>query len=164
MLKRDPLNLSGSLLARLKAGAFLTVNDGNNVNTMTIGWGLVGFLWNKPVFMVPVRTSRHTYGLLERSEDFTVTVPSGDVKEALAFCGTRSGRDVGKFKACGLTTRAGLRTASPVVDVPGTHLECRILFRTALDPAHMDPSLAGLYPERDYHTLYFGEIVACYEL
>jgi hypothetical protein len=27
----------------------------------------------------------------------------------------------------------------------------------------MDNSLEKLYPKKDYHTLYFGEIVACYE-
>ena len=30
--------------------------------------------------------------------------------------------------------------------------------------AFLDQACKGLYPEKDYHTLYFGEILACYEM
>lgn len=163
MKMRDPLTLSEELLVQLKEGAFLTVKAGEVLNTMTIGWGFIGILWQKPVFVVPVRDSRHTYSILEQATDFTVTAPSGDMKEALAICGTQSGRDLDKFEACGLGIREGQKTVSPVLDVPGIHLECRILYKSPLDPAHMDPALSSMYPAKDYHTLYFGEIVSCYE-
>lgn len=163
MQKRNPLDLSETLLSRLQGGALLTVKAGDSLNTMTIGWGLVGVLWQKPVFMVPVRDSRHTYTLLEKAADFTVVAPSGDLKAALAFCGTKSGRDLDKLKACDLGTKPAQHTVSPLLDVPGLHLECRILYKSPIDPAHLDPSLANLYPEHDYHTLYFGEILGCYE-
>ena len=32
-----------------------------------------------------------------------------------------------------------------------------------LETAVAGGQLASLYPKKDYHTLYFGEIVACYE-
>lgn len=32
-----------------------------------------------------------------------------------------------------------------------------------MDPAMLDKNFTKLYPENDYHTLYFGEIMACYE-
>ena len=164
MKPQDPLQLSERILAQLQEGAFLTVQAGAVRNTMTIGWGLVGVLWQKPVFMVPVRDSRHTYTLLEQARDFTVSVPSGDMKEALTLCGTRSGRDLDKFEACGLKLRPAQRTGSPVLEIPGLHLECRILYGTPMEPARLDPALASLYPKSDYHKLYFGEIAACYEL
>jgi flavin reductase (DIM6/NTAB) family NADH-FMN oxidoreductase RutF len=160
----DPLKLSESILTQLKEGAFLTVKAGEALNTMTIGWGLIGFLWQKPVFMVPVRDSRHTFTLLEQATDFTVSVPSGDKKDALSFCGTRSGRDLDKLKACGLTTRPAQRTITPILDMAGLHLECRILYGTPLDRTRLDPALLALYPKGDFHTLYFGEIATCYEL
>jgi flavin reductase (DIM6/NTAB) family NADH-FMN oxidoreductase RutF len=96
--------------------------------------------------------------------DFTVTVPAGDMKDALALCGTQSGRDLDKFKACGLKTRPGLHTESPILDLPGVQLECRILYKTPMDPSSMDPALGTMYPARDYHTLYFGKILGCYDL
>jgi flavin reductase (DIM6/NTAB) family NADH-FMN oxidoreductase RutF len=164
MKPQNPLKLSETILAQLKEGAFLTVKAGDSLNTMTIGWGLIGVLWQKPVFMVPVRDSRHTFTLLEKAPDFTVSVPSGDMGEALSFCGTRSGRELDKLQACRLTPRSAQATVSPILDLPGLHLECKILYGTPLDPKRMDPDLLPLYPKADYHTLYFGEIVACYEL
>ena len=42
----------------LSKGALLTVKSGEKVNAMTIGWGSIGFMWGKPVFMAMVRPSR----------------------------------------------------------------------------------------------------------
>jgi len=159
----NPLALPESFFTQLKEGAFLTVQAGKALNTMTIGWGTVGFAWELPVFMVLVRNSRHTHTIMEEAVDFTVTVPTEDLNDALSFCGTQSGRDVDKFEACDLKIKPGQRTASPVLDVRGIQLECRIMYKTPMDPAHMDPALGAMYPKNDYHTLYFGEILACYE-
>ena len=163
MKKCDPLAVSETLTTRIQKGAFLTVKAGEAANVMTIGWGLVGFIWQRSVFMVAVRNSRHTFSIIEKASDFTVCVPTGDMKDALMFCGTKSGRDMDKFKACGLVPAAAQQTVSPILKLPGIHLECLIRFKAAMDPAYLDDALENLYPAKDYHTLYFGEIAACYE-
>ena len=117
----------------------------------------------KPVMMVAVRNSRHTFGLIEEAESFTVSVPTKDMNKELEVCGTLSGRAVDKFKECKLATRKAQKVSSPVLDIPGYHYECRRLYKSALDPTMMDKALDDLYPKKDYHTLYFGEIVACYQ-
>lgn len=87
------------LLTQLPRGAFLSVQANDRANTMTIGWGLMGFMWRKPILMVMVRFSRFTYGLMEAADTFTVSLPrSGKYKELLAQAGTLSGRDMDKFK------------------------------------------------------------------
>ena len=159
----NPLALPESFFTQLQEGAFLTVRAGESLNTMTIGWGTVGVAWSRPVFTVLVRDSRHTFAIMERAVDFTVTVPTEDLTDALAFCGSKSGRDLDKFAACGLKLKPGLRTVSPVLDVRGVQLECRIVYKAPMDPSRMDPALAALYPGKDYHTLYYGEILGCYE-
>jgi flavin reductase (DIM6/NTAB) family NADH-FMN oxidoreductase RutF len=163
MKKCDPFSISEALTTKIQKGAFLTVKAGEAMNTMTIGWGLIGFIWQRPVFTVAVRDSRHTFSIMEKATDFTVTVPTGNMKDALMFCGTKSGRDLDKLKACSLTTAAAQQTVSPILQVPGIHLECRTRFKAPMDPAYLDPALEDLYPAKDYHTLYFGEIAACYE-
>jgi flavin reductase (DIM6/NTAB) family NADH-FMN oxidoreductase RutF len=159
----DYLAIADDIIEKIKAGAFLTVRAGERLNTMTIGWASIGFCWRKPVFMVAVRDSRHTFGLIENAPDYTVSVPTGDMKEAIMYCGTKSGRDGDKLAACGLKTLDGQNVASPVIDVPAIHFECRIIFKSAMDPAYLASDLKSLYPQKDYHTLYFGEIVACYQ-
>ena len=131
---------------------------------MIIGWAAFGIVWRKPIMMVAVRLSRHTFGIIEAAKDFTVTVPAGGMEKEIAFCGSKSGRDVDKFRKCNLETLGGRKVATPVIKIPGLHYECKIIYKSAMDPANFDKGLdASLYPEKDYHTLYFGEIVACYE-
>jgi flavin reductase (DIM6/NTAB) family NADH-FMN oxidoreductase RutF len=131
---------------------------------MTIGWATIGYVWHKPVLMVAVRNTRHTFGLMEGAPDFTVSVPSADMKDAIKFCGTRSGREVDKFSACNLTTVPAQKTHTPIVDFAGYHFECQRVYKSAMDERQLDSSLKKLYPDNDYHTLYFGEILSCYEV
>jgi flavin reductase (DIM6/NTAB) family NADH-FMN oxidoreductase RutF len=152
------------VMKQIKEGAFLTVRAGEELNTMTIGWATIGFAWRKPILMVMVRDSRHTFGLIEKAADFTVSVPSAEMKKEIAFCGSKSGRDVDKFQACSLKTAPGRQVRSPILQIPGVHFECRIVYKNAIAPEHLTSAYDPLYPEKDYHTLYFGEIAACYEL
>lgn len=142
-------------------GVFLTVPG---PNTMTIGWGGVGTVFGKPCLMVVVRKSRHTWPLLEQSRCFTVSVPLHDMKTELAFAGTKSGRDVNKFTGHGLTAEPAQAVEAPIVGECELHVECRVraVFETRMDG--MDAAtLERWYPDRDMHTMYLGEVVACYE-
>jgi flavin reductase (DIM6/NTAB) family NADH-FMN oxidoreductase RutF len=158
------MNIAEEAISKIKKGAFLTVKAADALNTMAIGWATFGFIWQKPVMMVAVRSTRHTFGIIEKAQDFTVTIPSGDMSKATAFCGTKSGRDVDKFKMCNLETADGRNVASPIIKVPGIHYECKIVYKSAMNPEHLDKNYdKSIYPKKDYHTLYFGEILACYE-
>ncbi len=151
-------------MKQIKKGVFLTVKAGDRLNTMTIGWATIGICWHKPIFMVAVRDSRHTFGIIEKAADFTVSIPHTDLNDAVMFCGTKSGRDVDKFKACNLTLSESRDVISPIIDTPGLHFECKIVLKTPMNPEFLIDAYDKIYPQKDYHTLYFGEIVACYEL
>ncbi|MBZ4645705.1 MAG: hypothetical protein PWP27_466 [Clostridiales bacterium] len=143
-------------------GVFLTVK-GEKLNTMTIGWGLIGHMWGKPIFIVPVRKSRFTYGLIEKSSEFTVSIPFDGLKKELALCGSRSGRDMDKFKEFGLTPVDGKVINTPVIEQCNLHYECKIVYKQEMQPDYLDLEYdEKWYGNKDYHTLYFGEIVACY--
>lgn len=161
----QPPDAASVLVDNVPRGAFLTVKLGNRLNTMTIGWATTGVMWTRPIVMVAVRKSRHTYRLIERAADFTVSVPKGGTwQDALAFCGTESGREVDKFKECRLPTRAAVHTETPVIELAGLHYECRILLRSAMEADRIHPDLSPTYVSEDYHTLYFGETLSCYQL
>ena len=158
------LSVAEDSINKIKEGAFLTVKSEKGLNTMIIGWAAFGIVWRRPIMMVAVRSSRHTFGIIEAAKDFTVTVPAGGMEKEIAFCGSKSGRDVDKFKECNLETTDSRQVASPIIKTPGRHYECRIIYKSAMDPAHLDKEYdSSLYPKKDYHTLYFGEILACYE-
>ncbi|HVO65136.1 MAG TPA: flavin reductase family protein [Syntrophales bacterium] len=160
----DYMNVAENTINKIKKGAFLTVKSGNILNTMAIGWATFGVVWTKPIMMVAVRSSRHTFGIIEAARDFTVTVPAGNMDKEIAFCGSKSGRNVDKFKVCNLETSRSHKVASPIIKTRGRHYECKIIYKSAMNPAHFEKAYdSSLYPKKDYHTLYFGEILACYE-
>jgi flavin reductase (DIM6/NTAB) family NADH-FMN oxidoreductase RutF len=149
-------------MKRIEEGAFLVVKGKERTNVMTIGWALIGVVWRRPVMMVAVRTSRYTYQLIEKADSFTVSVPSGDMKKEINLCGSKSGRDLDKFKECGLSAAKSQKVSSSVLKIPGYHFECRIINKAPTDPEFLSPDLENIYPAKDYHTLYFGEILASY--
>ena len=141
------------------------MKSGEALNTMTIGWATIGIVWSRPIFMVAVRLSRHTFTLIEKADDFTVTIPSSGMEDELTFCGTESGRDYDKFEELNLPVAPGQRVTTPIINVPGLHYEAKIIYKSAMVPAYLDRELdADVYPARDYHTHYFGEIVDCYRI
>lgn len=144
--------------------AFMTTASGGKTNTMTIGWGSVGIMWRKPVFTALVRQSRYTKELVDQSNEFTITLPLTDMKDALALCGSKSGRDLDKIAAAKLSLADGQSIATPVIAIPGLQLECKVLFKETMTPENLDSATqSSCYGDGDYHTLYFGEIVAAYK-
>lgn len=166
-IKRIKFNeYSQEALEQLRKGAFLTVKDENEVNTMTIGWGSISVVWNKPIFMVAVRYSRHTYNLIENAKEFTVSIPlDNDLRKELAYCGSKSGRDVNKFEECDLTLIEGQKLSTPIIGECELHYECKVVYQQAMEPATLDDTIKQrCYKDNDYHVLYFGEILDSYLL
>ena len=148
---------------QLPKGAFLMVNG----NPMTIGWGQFGVLWSRPTFSVYVRESRYTHELLAKSDTFTVSVPAlGTMAKELAFCGTKSGRDVNKMYALHASLWQNRFGAQDGFDGCKYQIECRILFRTELDEQLLEDEtlLSRYYANGDTHTMYVGEILGVTEL
>lgn len=154
------------VLTQLSKGAFLTVSDGINTNTMTIGWSNIGIIWNKPVMMVMVRKSRHTYSIIKNAKDFTVSLPINvDLQKALVYCGSYSGRDVDKIKESQLSVTKSIDIVSPIISQCDMHYECKIIHSQEMIPENLDINIKErFYINDDYHVLYFGEIVNSYTI
>lgn len=155
---------SEAILKTLSKGAFLTTAAGGRQNTMTIGWGALGFIWGQPVFTVMVRQSRYTRELLEKNPVFTISVP---VKEgfakALGLCGTKSGRDIDKFAAANLQALPAQTVDVPVIQGCGLHLECKVVDKSTMQPQNFAQELtAKWYGDNNWHTYYTGIITAAY--
>ncbi|MGM0411326.1 MAG: flavin reductase family protein [Bacillota bacterium] len=144
-------------------GAFLTVKVDDKVNTMTIGWANIGYIWSKPIVMVAVRKSRYTYNLIEKSNDFTVSVPFvGKMVEELKFCGSKSGRNYDKFSELDMQIINGQKVNSPLIKGCDIHYECQIVYKQDMKGDKLiDSYKKNHYKNEDYHTLYFGEILNC---
>ncbi len=150
----------------LPTGAFLTTKDDEKVNTMTIGWGAFGFEWGMPIAEVMIRESRFSKIASDKNLEFTLTFPYDDsMKSALAYCGTKSGRDVDKIKECNLEILPGKEINTPIVACKGLIFECKVVARTEMtNELTSSAVLDKWYKNGDLHTIYYASIEACYEI
>lgn len=152
-LKMNPFTEIGEDWALVSAGGR------EKANTMTVSWGGVGVLWGKNVVFAFIRESRYTKEFIDSGETFSLSFLSGEYRNALALCGSKSGRDIDKWKETGLT---------PVIDegtVYPKEAKCAFLCRKiAAVPVEKESFLdKGIAPEwygsGDFHTMYVGEII-----
>ena len=94
---------------------------------------------------------------------FTVNVPTKDLKVAVAFCGTVSGREYDKFAEKGLTAIDGEKVGVPSIEECVVHYECKVVHKNDVLREVLDGEIdASAYPAGDYHRLYYGEILGTY--
>jgi flavin reductase (DIM6/NTAB) family NADH-FMN oxidoreductase RutF len=130
-------------------------------NAMTISWGSLGVMWGRPFFQVVVRPQRYTREFIEKYDTFTVCAFPKQYHQALSLLGTKSGRDMDKIARAGLTPIAAACVAAPVYAEASLVIECRKIYWQDLDPAHfLNPEIGRNYPMKDYHRIYYGEILA----
>jgi len=145
--------------------ALLAAGTADRCNTMTIGWCQAGRLWGLQTCTVYVRPERYTYQFMEGAEYFTVSVLPPDRKEAMALCGTKSGRNMDKIKECGLTVRTGAGGA-PFFEEAEAVLVCRKLYVQDMEPECVvagQEKILPYYGEKGgWHRIYTGEIVEAY--
>jgi flavin reductase (DIM6/NTAB) family NADH-FMN oxidoreductase RutF len=130
-------------------------------NTMAVGWGSLGTMWNRPFAQVVVRPTRYTYEFMEQFDSFTLCAFPEKFRKAVQLLGSKSGRDGDKIAASGLTPAAAAAVAAPAFAEAELVIECRKLYWDDLAPRHfVDGAIGKNYPKKDYHRIYFGEIVA----
>jgi len=154
LLADNPFKLIG------KDWMLITAGTPASFNTMTASWGGLGVLWEKKVAFCFIRPTRHTYGFLEKAGEFTLSFFEERHRKALTFCGSHSGRDTDKIKGAGLTP---VKEGNAVYfDEARLVLVCRKLYFQDIGPERfLDPGISEMYPLKDYHRMYVGEIVRC---
>ena len=146
-------------------GMLLTSGDFKSAqfNAMTVGWGSLGVMWGIPFVQVVVRPVRYTYQFMEKYDTFTVCVFSETYAPALHLLGNKSGRKGDKISEAGLTPIASSLVAAPGYDQADLIMECRKIYWDDMEKVHfMDPRLEKKYPSKDYHRMYYGEILAIF--
>ncbi len=94
-------------------------------NVFTVAWaGIVNT--HPPRVSISVRPSRHSYGLIQESGAFVINLPTAALARAVDWCGVKSGRDVNKFEAMGLTALPASQVGCPLVGESPVNLECKV--------------------------------------
>ena len=146
-----------------KQWMLITAGTAEHCNTMTASWGGLGVLWGAPATTCYIRPQRYTKEFVDREEYFTLSFFGEEWRKALSLCGSKSGREVDKVKECGFTVKTA-DCGAPYFEEASLVLVCRKRFAQEMDPNLMpDDVKEKWYPEKDYHTMYIGEIVQALE-
>lgn len=156
------------IAALSKEWMIVTAGTPSDFNLLTASWGGIGYAWNKPVAFVFVRPERYTHRFIERHEAMTLSFLGNDPKmrQAYQLIGTKSGRDLDKAAAAGLTPIA-TSDGNVAYRESRLTLEGRKLFQTDLRAEEFhDTALRDQWysaQKGGFHTLYVVEITALYE-
>ena len=155
-LKDNPFTLIN------KDWMLITAGNAQSHNTMTASWGGVGELWGKYVSTIYIRPQRYTLEFVEREEYYSLCFFGPEYRQALSLCGSKSGRDVDKDAATGLTPC--FDQAAPYYEQARLVFLCRKLYRQDMEEsAFLDKGLLEKWYDNDLHRMFIGEIVKVLE-
>ncbi len=131
-------------------------------NLLTAAW--TGTICSDPAMCyVSLRPERHSHGIVERNMAFTLNLTTRALARATDWCGVKSGREVDKWQAMGLTPRKGVAVDAPYVEESPVNIECRVtdivrlgthdmfiaqVANVMADDRYIDPETGALHLER----------------
>lgn len=96
-----------------------------NSNITTIAWtGVINS--DPPLVYVSFRPTRYSYDIIKNNKEFVINIPNGDLVWQTDFCGTKSGKNVDKFKECKLTKENGEMVSAPIIKECPINIECKL--------------------------------------
>jgi len=164
-IKINPKEIKGNVFKIIEdEWMLITAGSINSYNTMTANWGFMGILWYKPIAVCFIRPQRFTLNFVEKNEYYTLSFFEEKYRNILKFCGSNSGRNCNKAKETGLipiSTELGNVTFSQAQMV----LECKKIYADNIRENNLiEKELnSEIYPSKDFHRFFFGEIINVYK-
>jgi flavin reductase (DIM6/NTAB) family NADH-FMN oxidoreductase RutF len=126
------------------AGLIVSADENKKPNIMTAGEVFNIGLRNPAIIGIALRKATYTHGLISRTREFTVNLPSRALLEKADFIGMVSGRDGrDKFAEFGLTPLPSVTVTPPIIAECPVNLECKCLSITEVGD----------------HDLFLGEVL-----
>ena len=157
-LSLNPMTMIADTWMLITAG-----NEKNGYNTMTASWGHLGSIWGHnsglPSAVVYVRPQRYTKQFIDREDYFTLSVMGNQYKKQLAYLGSHSGKEEDKLSVVGF--KPLFIDGTTAISGAEMVLVCRKLYAAPVkEEFFTDKTIVEEhYPERDFHTMYIGEVV-----
>ena len=141
-----------------KEWMLITAGDEEKHNTMTASWGGVGIMWGMNVATAYIRPQRYTFAFMENGDRYTMSFFDEKYRDALKFCGSKSGKDYDKVKETGLTP-AFTENGSVYFEEAKLVLECKKMYAQSLNAESItDRESVDKWYDNDFHKMYISEI------
>ena len=113
-----------------------SLDEGGKSNVFTAAW--VGNACTKPpIISVAIKPERLSYKYIKERKEFTVNLPTKELVRTVDFCGVKSGTELDKIKATGLTLEPGEKIATPSIKECPISLECKLINIIELGSHHL---------------------------
>lgn len=94
-------------------------------NIITIAW--TGTVCSDPAMVyISVRPERYSYNLIKETGEFVINLTTAELADKADFCGVRSGRELDKFRECGLTPLPSRYVSAPSIAESPLNIECKV--------------------------------------
>lgn len=137
----------------------ITAEKDGKANTMTASWGGLGVFCGKNVVFAFIRPQRYTKEFVDGAEGFSISVLPEQYREELGYLGRVSGRDENKIEKAGLTVEHS--DGIPYFTEADTVILCNKMCAVDLDEnSFIQKEMCDkFFVQKDFHTLYIGEII-----
>lgn len=129
-------------LRRFPGFPCVLVTTGENIITVAM---VHIFSFSPPLLGIGISPRRYSHGLLKRTGEFVVNLPTYRLLTQVGYCGEHSGREVDKFAETGLSRQGSLKLSTPGIEQCPVNFECRVMKEVDLGD----------------HTWFIGEVLAC---
>lgn len=124
----------------------LTCGTMEKSNIITLAWS--GVLCSKPpLISASIRPQRYSHHLVADSKEFVINIPTAEQLEAVEICGTKSGREIDKWKECSFTPNKAEKISVPLISECPINIECKVV-RTV---------------DAGTHTIFMGEVLCVHK-
>jgi len=139
----EKIKLSSRFTTFPMPAAVISVGVGEEANLITLAY--VGKIClNPPIINIGINSKRFSYKLIEKHGEFVINYPTSEQLREMDYCGTRSGRDVNKWKELNLTKEKASEVEVPMIKEFPWNMECKVIKKLELGS----------------HVCYFGEVLA----
>ena len=115
----------GNMLYPVPAVLVSVADSEGKDNLITIAW--TGTVCSDPAMTyISVRKERYSHHMLKENKEFVINLVSKEICRAADFCGVRSGSDLDKFEATGLTREKASTVNVPLVKESPVNIECKV--------------------------------------
>jgi flavin reductase (DIM6/NTAB) family NADH-FMN oxidoreductase RutF len=142
----------GNMLYPVPAVMVSCQRSGERPNIITVAWA--GTVCSDPAMVsISVRKERYSYDIIKETGEFVINLTTKDLTYMTDFCGVKSGRDIDKFEAMGLTAIPSKTVSAPGIAESPVNIECKVtqvielgshdmflaeVTAVAVDPKYMD--------------------------
>ena len=123
--------------------AVISVGEWDEANLITLAW-VARVVSEPPVMSISIRPSRHSFPLIEKLGEYVINVPSVENIREMDFCGTRTGKNINKWKELNLTKEKGIHVEVPLIKEFPINIECKVIKKV----------------KHGTHSIYMGEVLA----